>query len=73
MKQFTHPVVGALELSYEDMQFVQHPGLTFLVYVPQTGSESEERFRLLASWQATNDVAASPKAGIDAGTARRKD
>ncbi|MBD8217441.1 helix-turn-helix domain-containing protein [Microbacterium sp. CFBP 13617] len=60
-KQFTHPIVGALELSYEDMQFVQHPGLTFLVYVPQTGSESEERFRLLASWQATNDAAPSTR------------
>ncbi|MGB4777513.1 hypothetical protein [Microbacterium sp.] len=38
---------------------MQHPGLTFLVYVPQAGSESEERFRLLASWQATQDAGAS--------------
>jgi len=71
VKQFHHPIVGALELSYEDMQFVQHPGLTLLIYVPQVGSESEERFRLLASWQATQEVADVPM--IDADTARGKD
>lgn len=59
VKQFIHPVVGALELSYEDMQFVQHPGLTFLIYVPHPRSESEEQFRLLASWQATQETTAT--------------
>lgn len=73
VKRFTHPVVGALELSYEDMQFVQQPGLTFLIYVPRAGSESEERFRLLASWQATYEVAASAPSTRDAGTTTRKD
>ncbi|MBS1673600.1 MAG: helix-turn-helix domain-containing protein [Actinobacteria bacterium] len=73
VKQFIHPVVGALELSYEDMQFVQHPGLTFLIYVPRPGSESEERFRILASWQATHEAATATVARDDAGAATRKD
>ncbi len=59
IKQFTHPAVGPVELGYEDMQFIQHPGLTFHLYVPEPGSVSEERFRLLASWQATRDATAS--------------
>ncbi|TGY32923.1 XRE family transcriptional regulator [Microbacterium laevaniformans] len=64
VKQFVHPVVGELELGYEDLQFVQHPGLTFLVYFPQPGSASFERMQLLAAWQATRESEA------DAGTPR---
>ncbi|WP_345802865.1 helix-turn-helix transcriptional regulator [Microbacterium sp. AZCO] len=65
VKRFVHPVVGELELSYEDLQFVQHPGLTFLIYTPAPGSDSDERFQLLAAWQATNDseTASSVPAG----------
>ncbi|QIG39386.1 helix-turn-helix domain-containing protein [Microbacterium sp. 4R-513] len=73
VKHFTHPIVGALELRYEDLQFVQHPGLTFLIYVPQYGSESEERFRLLASWQATQDAAGSDPTTHNADATAGKD
>ena len=58
-KSFHHPVVGDLTFAYEDMQFIQHHGLTFLIYVPEPGSPSEERTRLLASWQATTDTPTS--------------
>ena len=58
-KSFHHPVVGDLTFAYEDMQFIQHHGLTFLIYVPEPGSPSEERTRLLASWQATTDTSTS--------------
>ncbi|WP_413353800.1 helix-turn-helix transcriptional regulator [Microbacterium sp. 1P06AB] len=58
VKRFVHPAVGEIELSYEDMQFVQHPGLTFLVYVAEPGSDSFERMQLLAAWQATRDAEA---------------
>lgn len=59
-KRFVHPVVGDLELSYEDLQFVQHPGLTFLIYVAEPGSASDERMQLLAAWQATKDAESTP-------------
>ncbi|QLD11325.1 helix-turn-helix transcriptional regulator [Microbacterium oleivorans] len=62
-KRFIHRAVGELSFAYEEMQFVQHPGLTFLVYVPEPGSPSEERMRLLASWQATGDLAEPATAG----------
>lgn len=55
-KSFHHPIVGDLTFAYEAMQFIQHPGLTFLIYVPEPGSPSEERIRLLASWQASNET-----------------
>jgi len=63
-KRFAHRAVGDLSFAYEEMQFVQHPGLTFLVYVPDPGSTSEERMRLLASWQATRDLM-EPAAAAD--------
>ncbi|WP_435742946.1 helix-turn-helix transcriptional regulator [Microbacterium sp. PMB16] len=56
-KSFIHSVVGELSFTYEDMQFVQQPGLTFLIYAAEPGSATEERIRLLASWQATKDAA----------------
>lgn len=55
-KTFIHPIVGEVEFAYEDMQLVQQPGLTFLIYATESGSPSEERIRLLASWQATRDA-----------------
>lgn len=59
VKRFVHPIVGELELSYEDLQFVQHPGLTFLIYVTDPGSASHDRMQLLAAWQATADAEAN--------------
>jgi transcriptional regulator with XRE-family HTH domain len=56
-KSFIHPIIGELTFVYEDMQFIQQPGLTFLIYATELGSPSEERVRLLASWQATQDAA----------------
>lgn len=58
-KSFIHPIVGELSFIYEDLQFVQQPGLTFLVYATEPGSPSQERVRLLASWQATRDAVTS--------------
>ena len=62
-KNFIHPIVGELTFAYEDMQFIQQPGLTFLIYATETESASEERIRLLASWQATQDAAATTPVG----------
>ncbi|MDF2992729.1 MAG: transcriptional regulator [Microbacterium sp.] len=73
VKRFTHPVVGPLELEYEDLQFVQHPGLTFLVYVAQPGSDCDERMHVLATWQATKDTEADVGLPQDAASAAREE
>ncbi len=53
IKRLRHPAVGALELSFEAMEFAQHPGLTMLVYTAAAGTPSADGLRLLASWAAT--------------------
>jgi transcriptional regulator with XRE-family HTH domain len=54
-KRFHHPVVGDLELTYENMELVADPGLTMFVYTAEAGSRSAEALNLLASWAATLD------------------
>ncbi|MGN8026103.1 helix-turn-helix transcriptional regulator [Microbacterium sp. 22242] len=53
-KRFHHHLVGDLTLSYEGLELTAEPGLSFLIYTAQPGSESQERLDLLASWAATN-------------------
>jgi len=59
-KGFHHHVVGDLELSFESMDLTAEPGLSFLIYTAETGSPSEERLRLLASWAASQDWPGHP-------------
>jgi len=54
-KRFHHPVVGDLELTYENMELVADPGLTMFVYTAEAGSRSAAALSLLASWAATLD------------------
>jgi transcriptional regulator with XRE-family HTH domain len=51
-KRFRHPVVGELELDFEEMELTAEPGLTLLVYTAEPASSSDERLRLLAGWTA---------------------
>jgi transcriptional regulator with XRE-family HTH domain len=53
-KNFHHHVVGDLTLSYEGLELTAEPGLSFLIYTAEPGSQSQERLDLLASWAATN-------------------
>jgi len=55
LKRFHHPVVGALDLTFEAMELVADPGLTLFVYTADPGSKSEEALNLLASWTVTPD------------------
>jgi len=66
-KYLHHPVVGALELSFEAMEL---PGedLTLLVYTAEVGSPTQDALNLLASWAATADLA---PAGIEHPTEQR--
>jgi len=52
-KRIHHPVVGDLELTYENMTLVADTDLIMFVYTAEAGSRSEEALRLLASWAAT--------------------
>ena len=54
-KRLRHPVVGALDLTYEAMEFPSDPGLTLLVYTAEANSPTADALGLLASWAATVD------------------
>jgi transcriptional regulator with XRE-family HTH domain len=61
VKQFTHPVVGRVEVAYDSLDLPSDPGLVLVVYTAQPGSPSEDALRLLSSWAATEgQLAAAP-------------
>jgi transcriptional regulator with XRE-family HTH domain len=62
VKQFHHPDVGDLTLSYNRLDLAADPGLTIFTYTAEPGSRSEEALNLLGSWAATVDPAESPSA-----------
>jgi hypothetical protein len=53
VKDFHHPVVGDLSLSFEMMDFVADTGLAILAYTAESGGRSAEGLNLLGSWAAT--------------------
>jgi transcriptional regulator with XRE-family HTH domain len=59
IKNFQHPVVGELSLTFEAMELVAEPGLTMFVYTAEPASKSEQALNLLASWTATPDEEAT--------------
>jgi transcriptional regulator with XRE-family HTH domain len=59
VKHFHHPGVGELALSFNRLDLAADPGLTLFTYTAEPGSRSEEALRLLGSWAATIDDAAS--------------
>jgi transcriptional regulator with XRE-family HTH domain len=58
VKRLHHPVVGALELTYEAFELPADPGLTLSTYTAEQGSPSADALRMLASWAATGDLPA---------------
>jgi transcriptional regulator with XRE-family HTH domain len=58
VKQFNHPIVGELELSFNRLEVVADSGLMIVAYTAEPGSRSAEAFRLLASWAATEESSA---------------
>jgi transcriptional regulator with XRE-family HTH domain len=63
-KRIHHHIVGDLELQFEIFTPVADPRLSMLVYSAPTGSPSQERLRLLASWGS--EPAATVPRGADA-------
>jgi transcriptional regulator with XRE-family HTH domain len=63
-KNFHHPVVGDLSLTYETTQLSADTGLTMFAFTAEPASRSEEGLNLLASWAATldqEDAAPAPR------------
>ncbi len=63
VKQFNHPIVGELELSFNRLEVAADPGLIIVAYTAEPGTRSAEAFALLASWAATEDGTTNPAAG----------
>lgn len=60
LKQFQHPVVGLLELTFQVSELQDDPGHSMTVYPAVPGSASDEKIRMLATWAATEDIARLP-------------
>jgi hypothetical protein len=56
VKQFNHPLVGELELSFNRLEVSADPGLMIVAYTAEPGSRSAEALGLLASWAATEEA-----------------
>jgi transcriptional regulator with XRE-family HTH domain len=52
-KDFHHPVVGDLTLTYNRMELSADPGLAITIWTAEPGSKSAEALSLLGSWAAT--------------------
>ena len=54
-KQFNHPEVGCLDLTYHslDISPLRDRTLVMTLYTPEPGTDSADRLSLLASWSAT--------------------
>ena len=55
VKQFHHPVVGALDLTYctLDLPTDDHSDVRMTIYTAEPGTPSEDALKVLASWAAT--------------------
>src|SRR5215203_1537906 len=52
-KNFHHPVVGDLNLTYNRMDLAADPGQMLMIWTAEPGSKSAEALSLLGSWAAT--------------------
>lgn len=52
-KRFNHPVVGELNLAYEELNVTAEEGLNLYIYTAEPGSQSHQKLQLLASWNKT--------------------
>jgi transcriptional regulator with XRE-family HTH domain len=52
-KDYHHPIVGDLTLTYNRMELAADPGLAITIYTAEPNSKSAEALGLLGSWAAT--------------------
>lgn len=67
-KHFHHPVVGDLQMTYQELDLFAEHGLSMLVYTPQPGTGTEDALRLLASWTAPEAPAAEGRQSLKPGS-----
>lgn len=48
--------MGDLDLNFEAMSLASDPNLTMLIYTAEPGSATADALKLLASWEATQDL-----------------
>lgn len=58
VKTFRHPAVGDLSLTYETADLSIDRRLNLCIYTAESGSDTEQSLRLLATWAATQRMAA---------------
>lgn len=56
IKSLHHPIVGALDLTYQSMDLASDRGLQMLVFSAEPGSASADRLQLLANWAESTHV-----------------
>jgi transcriptional regulator with XRE-family HTH domain len=59
LKAIHHPVVGDLQLTFEAMDLPADPGLSLVVYGAEPGSATQDALKLLSSWAASQEGAAT--------------
>jgi len=57
IKSVHHPVVGALDLTFQGMDLASDHGLQMLVFSAEPGSASYDALQLLSNWAATEALA----------------
>ncbi|KQQ20766.1 XRE family transcriptional regulator [Rathayibacter sp. Leaf299] len=57
LKQFNHPAVGLMELTFQAIDLQDDPGYSMTVYPAVPGSPTDEKLRQLATWAATEEIA----------------
>jgi transcriptional regulator with XRE-family HTH domain len=62
-KRFHHPVVGDLTLTFEALDLAADSGLRISAYSAEPGTPSDDALKLLATWAATMDQAATATDG----------
>lgn len=65
-KGYRHPVVGEIELQFDNLEAPGEPGLQILTYTADPGSTAAEKLAFLASWAATGEEPGP--SGDDAGS-----
>jgi hypothetical protein len=71
-KDYHHPVVGDISLTYNRMELAADPGLAITIWTTEPGSKSAEALSLLGSWAATPEEAeTAPASDADRPDLRR--
>jgi transcriptional regulator with XRE-family HTH domain len=62
VKSFRHPEVGVVEVVFDVFEMPGEAGLQIVTYSVPPGSDSADKFALLATWAATREAEAHPRA-----------